>query len=198
MPMTLHNSYLLESFIRYWKILLLLCLFVQPVFAQESQSPTVAETATAVQSSASVSSAVNSPTYYSTTASNNKVGSGSHLLSVTMALLFIVILIMAVSWFIRRFGQGVLANTSHMKIVATMPLGTRERVMLVEIGGQQLLLGVTATQINTLHVFPEPVIIASQNQAVPVSEFSRKLMSILQQKNTASGTPSGNNPPTQG
>jgi flagellar protein FliO/FliZ len=127
------------------------------------------------------SASTSSITPYYSAAGSNKVGSGSHLLSVTLALLFIVALIFAVSWFMRRFGQGVFSNTAQMKVIATMPLGTRERIMLIDVGGQQLLLGVTATQINTLYVFTEPVVLATNT--AQTSDFSSKLMALLQQKN---------------
>lgn len=109
----------------------------------------------------------------------NQPGTGAQLLSVTLALVFIVALIFAVSWFIRRFGSGAFVQAGQMKIVAALPLGTRERLMLVDVAGKQLLLGVTATQINCLHEFAEPVI---TGEAAGSSDFSRKLMAILQQK----------------
>lgn len=196
-------------------LILLLCLLVQPLYAQQPEpaqqpehaqqtepttstplvTPTSSPDAKSVKTEEAETPSASTP-YYSTATSNNKVGSGSHLMSVTFALLFIVLLIVAVSWFMRRFGSGVFASTSQMKIVATMPLGTRERILLVDVGGQQLLLGVTATQINTLHVFSEPVDIGAP--AAPVSDFSRKLMTLLQQKNNQSDTATNNNLPGQG
>lgn len=152
----------------------------------------VATTGVVTKSSAP---AANPSTYYSTMGGNSKPGSGGHLLSVTLALSLIVVLIVAVSWFIRRFSQGMFINSAQMKIIASLPLGTRERIMLVDVGGQQLLLGVTANQINTLHVFSEPI--ASPTPAATVSDFSRKLMSVLQQKNSQADTAANNNPPGQ-
>ncbi|ACE82994.1 flagellar protein FliO [Cellvibrio japonicus Ueda107] len=133
-----------------------------------------------------------SPNYYS----KNTPGSSGHLLSVTLALGLIVVLIFGVSWFIRRFGQGMLSGNAHMKMIAAMPLGTRERILLVEVGGKQLLLGVTAQQVNTLHVFDEPVV--TSGGSVKHTEFSRKLMAILQQKPGGASTASDNNSSTQG
>lgn len=109
-----------------------------------------------------------------------KVGSGGHLASVALGLVFIVLLILALGWFMRRFNQGGMFNNSAIKIVAVTPLGTRERLLVVDISGQQLLIGVTATQINTLHVFTEPVVEA--NNSGGGSEFGRKLLAVLQQK----------------
>lgn len=117
-----------------------------------------------------------------------KSNSAAQLANLVGGLALILVLIYGLSWFVKRFSQGGFMQNPAMKILATMPLGTRERLMLVEVGGQQLLLGVTATAINTLHVFTEPVILAGEKSPQPAaqratSEFSQKLMAILQQKN---------------
>lgn len=117
------------------------------------------------------------------------IGGGRHLVSVILALLGIIVLIFALSWFVKRFGQGGFTQNQHIKIIATMPLGTRERIVLIEAGGQQLLLGITAAAINTLHVFNEPIVTTEREPVA--SDFSRKLMTILQQK--SSGTSGGQN-----
>lgn len=110
--------------------------------------------------------------------------SASQLASLLGGLILILILIYGLSWFVKRFSQGGFMQNPSMKIVSAMPLGTRERLMLVDVGGKQLLLGVTATQINTLHVFDEPVVQAEKPGPV-ASDFSQKLMAILQQKTVA-------------
>lgn len=115
-------------------------------------------------------------------AQGTRINSSTHLASVAAGLVLIVALILALGWFLRRFNQGGLFNNSSIKIIATLPLGTRERLAVVDVGGQQLLLGITATQINTLHVFDEPVIAAGDSSSAS-SDFGKKLMAILQQKN---------------
>lgn len=114
-----------------------------------------------------------------------KTNSASQLVSLIGGLALILALIYGLSLFVKRFSQGGFLHNPTMKIVSAMPLGTRERLMLVDIGGKQLLLGVTATQINTLHVFDEPVVQTEKSQAA-ASDFSQKLMAILQQKNVLS------------
>lgn len=114
-----------------------------------------------------------------------KIGSGAHLLNVTLGLALIVGLILGISWFVKRFSQGAFAGNSYLKIIATMPLGTRERIALIDAGGKQLLIGVTPTNINTLHVFEVPVTRPAggggdDSGDINSSEFGRKLMAILQ------------------
>jgi flagellar protein FliO/FliZ len=105
----------------------------------------------------------------------------AQLASLVGGLGLIIALIFALSWFVKRFSRGGFFQNPSMKVVASLPLGTRERLMLVDVGGKQILLGVTAAQINTLHVFDSPVV--SDAKTPPAnSEFSQKLMAILQQK----------------
>lgn len=114
-----------------------------------------------------------------------KTNSASQLASLVGGLALILVLIYGLSWFVKRFSQGGFLHNPTMKIISALPLGTRERLMLVDVGGKQLLLGVTATQINTLHVFDEPVVQTETTQPA-TSDFSQKLMAILQQKNFSS------------
>lgn len=123
-----------------------------------------------------------------------KTSSAAQLTNLVGGLALILVLIYGLSWFVKRFSQGGFLNNPTMKIVSAMPLGTRERLMLVDVGGKQLLLGVTATQINTLHVFDEPVVATAKEQTA-ASDFSQKLMAVLQQKNVASGASSANETP---
>lgn len=119
-----------------------------------------------------------------------KVGSGSHLLNVTLGLMAIIGLIFALSLFVKRFGSGTFSANTQLKIISSMPLGTRERIVLIDAGGQQLLLGITPTNINTLHVFTDPIVV--NNKPEVQSDFSQKLMAILQQK-SPSPSPNNNN-----
>jgi flagellar protein FliO/FliZ len=125
-----------------------------------------------------------------------KIGSGGHLLNVTLGLVAIIGLIFVLSAFVKRFGSGTFSANSQLKILSSMPLGTRERIVLIDAGGQQLLLGITPTSINTLHVFTDPIVI-DKNPEGP-SDFSQKLMAILQQKTSSFPTNNKNDSAAQG
>lgn len=102
---------------------------------------------------------------------------GSYMLQVLLGLMFVLALVFASAWLLKRVGQGGLTGNSHMKIVATLPMGTRERIAVVDVGGQQLLLGITPTSINTLHAFDEPVI--TQDSAPGSSDFASKIREVM-------------------
>ena len=90
--------------------------------------------------------------------------SGSHsgqALNVSLGLLFILLLIFSMAWFMRKMGYSNISGHEHLKILATLNLGQKEKIVLLQVGKQeqkqQLVLGITASQINTLHVLKEPI-----------------------------------------
>jgi flagellar protein FliO/FliZ len=112
----------------------------------------------------------------------NQVGSqlpdqGAYIGQVMMGLVLVLGLIFAIAWVMRRFGQGTLMGGQHMKVVSSLPLGPREKLLLVDVGGEQLLLGVTPGRINCLHNFNTPVVPTEVSS--DGSDFSQKLKEIL-------------------
>ena len=73
------------------------------------------------------------------------------------ALLFVLALIFALAWLAKRL-PGV-AGSSHraLRVVASLSLGPRERVVVVDVGGTQLLLGVGAGGTRALHTLDTPL-----------------------------------------
>lgn len=95
---------------------------------------------------------------------------------VFVALAFIVGLIFACSWLIRRMSGGVGLNQKHIQVVSVMPLGTREKLMIVRAANDYMLLGVTPNGIQTLHHFDEPI---DLNDPAQVSPFADRLKGLL-------------------
>ncbi len=84
------------------------------------------------------------------------VDAGS-LLQLVLGLLLVLGLIGLLAWLLRRMpGWGGGAGGA-LKIVATLPVGQRERVVVVQVGEQQLLLGVSAGQVEMLHLLEQPL-----------------------------------------
>ncbi len=116
----------------------------------------------------------------------------SLLLQTFLGLTIVVCMIIALGWLARRMNLTGLQRNQHCRILATMPVSAREKVVLVDIAGQQLLLGIAPGSITTLHTFDEPVIETaeltsattagkshSRLAAKSPAEFSRKLAEFL-------------------
>ncbi len=98
------------------------------------------------------------------------------MLTLGVGLLAVIAIIFGCAWIVRRMSGMTGGNTRAIKVVSVMPMGTRERISLIEVGGKQILIGVTPSAIRTLHVFDEPVV--SAGDPVP-SDFARKLQGMI-------------------
>lgn len=75
---------------------------------------------------------------------------------VAFSLAIVLILIFALAWLVKRFAPGVgKMGNKHITVLSTMTLGNKERLMLVDVAGTQMVLGVSSSGIECLHVFPE-------------------------------------------
>ena len=104
------------------------------------------------------------------------------MLEMLLWLGVVIGVILLCGWGLRRFNGGVMAPTGIIKVRSVISVGNRERVALLEVGEQQLLIGVCANQINTLHVFDEPVVPlskAGEGASRVSSEFATKLQGLL-------------------
>lgn len=85
------------------------------------------------------------------------------LVQVTLSLLLVLAAVFAAAWAVRRLrGLGRLAPGA-IEVIADVALGPKERAVLVQVGTQQLLLGVAAGSVNTLHVLAEPIAVAPRS-----------------------------------
>jgi flagellar protein FliO/FliZ len=85
--------------------------------------------------------------------------SAGSLMQVTLSLLLVLGAVFAAAWLVRRLRGFGKAGQGAIEILADVPLSTKERAVLVQVGKQQLLLGVAPGRVNTLHVLSEPVAI---------------------------------------
>ena len=77
------------------------------------------------------------------------------LLLVLLALAAVIGMIFGAAWLARRYGGvGMLGASTRMRTLAVTNVGQRERVVLLEVHGVQLLLGVAAGSVRTLREFP--------------------------------------------
>ena len=76
---------------------------------------------------------------------------------VTLALLIVLGAVFVVAWVVKRmrgFGNRV---GNAIDVIADIPLGQKERAVLLKVGKTQILIGVAPGQVNTLHVLAEPI-----------------------------------------
>lgn len=102
---------------------------------------------------------------------------GAQLSKLLLGLLLVVGLIFLLAWVLRRVQQLNPRGTQVIKLISTQALGPRERLILVQVGSEQVLIGLSAGRITPLHVLKEPVHLPDSEPANP--EFAQRLMELL-------------------
>ncbi len=102
---------------------------------------------------------------------------GGDILSLVLSLIIVVGVIIALGWFYSRSRFISGGGADLITIVATRPLGPKERLMVVEVADQQLLIGMTSTGANTLHVLDKRIEVAAKTPAT--GNFASRLKSAL-------------------
>jgi flagellar protein FliO/FliZ len=110
-----------------------------------------------------------------------KVGSGvvnADPITVIAGLLVVVALILMMAWLMRRSGAiPMVGGGQAIKIVGALSVGTREKVVLVDVGGKQILLGIATGRVSHLQTFDEAVV---DLNATNTSDFSTTIKKLLQ------------------
>lgn len=107
-----------------------------------------------------ISFAVNAalPTVPAVAAEPNPSYGAAGLLQAGLGLALVLALIFLCAWAVRRLGLHQSGGNRLLKVVSSVMVGQRERVVVVEIGDSWLVLGVAAGQVSALHTM------AAENQ----------------------------------
>ena len=95
------------------------------------------------------------------TAPATHAGALGGLGEVTLALVLVLGAVFALAWVMKRVrGFGSRVGRS-VDVLAQVPLGQKERAVLLKVGPTQILIGVSPGRVNTLYVLPEPLAVDS-------------------------------------
>ncbi|MBF8758338.1 MULTISPECIES: flagellar biosynthetic protein FliO [Pseudomonas] len=103
---------------------------------------------------------------------------GGQLAQMVFGLLLVVGLIFALAWLLRRMQGATPRGGQVIDIVGSRTIGPRDRLLLVQVGKEQILIGHSPGNIEALHVLAEPVEVpASARPATP--EFAQRLLELM-------------------
>ncbi|MEG9624500.1 flagellar biosynthetic protein FliO [Pseudomonas guariconensis] len=100
------------------------------------------------------------------------------LAQMVFGLLLVVGLIFALAWLLRRMQGATPRGGQVIDIIGSRTIGPRDRLLLVQVGKEQILIGHSPGNIEALHVLAEPVEVpASARPATP--EFAQRLLELM-------------------
>ncbi len=101
--------------------------------------------------------------------------------SMILSLLMVLVLIFICALILKRFNL-VQQGVSQLKMVASLSLGSKERVVVVQVGEKQFMLGVTSQQINLIETLPEPLLTKPKGSI----DLPKSILSVLSTKKHSS------------
>jgi len=111
------------------------------------------------------------------------ISGGMNAVSMILSLFIVLAVIVVSAYLLKRF--NIIQNTTQdLKVVASLPLTAKEKLVVVQVGEKQLLLGVTNQQINLIESLENPLII----QNVPGNEQGRSIWDFLKSNTVNSST----------
>ena len=109
--------------------------------------------------------------------------SASQIGQLILSLFVVLALIAACAYVLRRLPLMRSPRNASMKIVEALPLSARDRLVLLDINGARLLIGVTAGSMTCLHSMATPGAKAEGSR-----EFSTHLHASMADQPAESGT----------
>lgn len=76
----------------------------------------------------------------------------SAAIRMVLGLAAVLALLGATAWVSRRFRAAAQARGGQIEVVSGLSLGTRDRVVLIRVGGDQVLVGISPSGMRALHV----------------------------------------------
>ncbi|MCF6254097.1 MAG: flagellar biosynthetic protein FliO [Thiomicrorhabdus sp.] len=96
---------------------------------------------------------------------------------IMLSLVLVLLIIFLAAWILRRYSRFPGVADGNLKVIGALSVGQRERILLLQGGQEQILVGVTSSKITTLHQLEEPVKV--KDNAPISSQFSKRLQEAL-------------------
>ena len=103
--------------------------------------------------------------------------SSTYLVKIILGLTFILVLIFVLAWLMKKMQLTPHSGQQMIKVLSAVSVGTRDRIALVEVGDDQILVGLTPGRIQKLHTLSSPISLPDGPQHQ--NGFSGKFNSLM-------------------
>lgn len=104
---------------------------------------------------------------------------GSTLSGVVLSLLLVLALIFALTWLLRRMQFARPGGGRLLTVLAQLPLGPRDRILLLRVGDRQALVAISGAGIRSLQLLEREVQIPDA-EPTPPSDFLVRLRGLME------------------
>jgi len=108
--------------------------------------------------------------------------------TMLLGLAAVLALMVSLAWLFKRTGLVKGAGSNAVaKIIGGVSVGTRERVLVIEVADQWIVVGVAPGRVNTLATMPrQEHLVPSAAPAAPAANFASWLKQTIDKRNGSS------------
>ena len=97
--------------------------------------------------------------------------------------LIVALLLAGSLYLLKRLAAPSGSSAALLRVISGASIGTRERVVIVEVGETWLVLGVAPGQISKLHELPRQNMASSGDAILPEHHFAAWLKKVVDRRN---------------
>ncbi len=101
---------------------------------------------------------------------------GGSVVQMLLGLFAVLAMLVGGLWLLKRLSGHQGTHNNLVRIVGGATLGTRERIVVVEMGQTWLVLGVTPTNINTLAEMPRQALPPAADIGADMPRWLKKML----------------------
>ncbi|HEV2609771.1 MAG TPA: flagellar biosynthetic protein FliO [Noviherbaspirillum sp.] len=107
----------------------------------------------------------------------------SSLFQLLFGLIAVLGLMGGAAWLLKRLGVARSIAGAPLKVVGGISVGGRERILVVEVADQWIVVGVAPGRVNTLSTMPRQEAQASVSATPDPANFSSWLKQTIEKRN---------------
>jgi flagellar protein FliO/FliZ len=107
------------------------------------------------------------------------------LLQTVLALAVVLGLLVGLAWLLKRFGPRHITGGTTVKLVGALSVGARERILVIEVGEQWIVVGASPGRMNALSTMPRQETPEGLNATttVPTANFAEWFKQTIDKRN---------------
>lgn len=111
---------------------------------------------------------------------------GGSLLQTMFSLIVVLAILVGLAWLLKRYGPKTITGSANVKLVGALSIGARERILVVEVGEQWIVVGASPGRMNALATMPrqeaeeDPPVAA---QVLPSANFAEWFKQTIEKRN---------------
>jgi flagellar protein FliO/FliZ len=109
------------------------------------------------------------------------ISAAGSLLQVFIGLVAVLLLIAGTAWAAKRLGVTHGGSPGLLHVVGSASVGTRERVVVVEVGDSWLVVGVAPGSVNALMTLPKGELQSAATPGLNAS-FAARLQQMIEKR----------------